>query len=78
LDVAAQEGKDTTLKSKISERKATQADTPGTAIDLDSTLERKQVPNLQEGERNRNLNEIFKDMDPGAGSATIGSRVGEV
>jgi hypothetical protein len=79
LDAAAGEGKDATPKSKRSEAKANPADTPRTAIDFDSTprsTEGDPVPNPEEGEQNRNLNEIFEQMEPRADSATIGSREG--
>ncbi len=76
---ATEEGKDATPKSRRSERKAIPTNTPRTTIDLDSTPESAKgnpVPNPQEGEQNRNLNDIFEQMEPGIESATIGSRVG--
>jgi hypothetical protein len=79
LNATTGEGKDVTLKSKRSEAKATPAGTTGTAIDVDSTpgsTEGDPIPNREEEEQNRNLNEIFEQMKPGTKSATIGSRVG--
>ncbi len=73
------EGKDATPKSKRSKARANQAGTSRTAIDLDPTsgsTKGDQVPNPQERERNRTLNEIFQQMDLGADSATIGSQMG--
>jgi hypothetical protein len=74
-EVTAGEGKDTTPKSK----RTTQAGTLGTAINLDSppaSTEGNPVPRPQEIERSRNLNEVFEQMDPGADSTAIGSRIG--
>ena len=70
-------GKDRTPESRKSRRRATLVETPGSRIDLDSTpgSEPDVVVPGSEGERNRNLNEIFEQMEPEDRSPTVGSRI---
>ena len=71
-------GKDQTPESKASERKTTPTKRRGVAIDLESSPEPNKdtvVPDPVAGERNRNLNEVFEQLEPGTKSPTIGSRV---
>ena len=69
----AEEGKDKTPKSKMIAQASKPANTP--TIDLESTPDSDQadlVPKPMDGERNRNLTEIFEGMEAEPKSPTLG------
>lgn len=68
-------GKDRTPKSKKQGKQASMAETPSSRIDLDSTPGSDNRVLGAAGERSRNLNDVFEEMDPGTKSPSVGSRL---